>query len=101
MMTMTPQLALSSGTVAAIVVIALVDLFAIFFGLSFARSRRNQRQAEAAATASILGEPAPPVPRPVSRREFFRRSRCWSSRPNSGARPSRSCGRTCAADSVR
>jgi cytochrome b6-f complex iron-sulfur subunit len=71
---MTPPLALSSGTVAAIVVIAVVDLFAIFFGLSFARSRRSQRQAEAAATAAILGEPAPPVPSPVSRREFFRRS---------------------------
>ena len=71
---MTPVLAISSGTVAAIVVIVVIDLFAIFFGLSFARSRRAQRQADAAASAAILGEPAPPVPKPVSRREFFRRS---------------------------
>ena len=52
----------------------VIDLFAIFFGLSFARSRRAQRQADAAASAAILGEPAPPAPKPVSRREFFRRS---------------------------
>jgi cytochrome b6-f complex iron-sulfur subunit len=71
---MTPFLALSSGTVAAIVVIVVLDLFAIFFGLSFARSRRAQRERQAAATAAILGEPAPPAPKPVSRREFFRRS---------------------------
>ena len=71
---MTPVLAVSSGTVAAIVVIVVIDLFAIFFGLSFARSRRAQRQAEAAATAAMLGEPAPTAPKPVSRREFFRRS---------------------------
>lgn len=71
---MTPMLALSSGTVAAIVVIVAIDLFAIVFGLSFARSKRAQREAEAAATAAILGEPAPPAPKPVSRREFFRRS---------------------------
>ena len=71
---MTPLLALSSGTVAVIVVIVVIDLFAIFFGLSFARSRKAQRQADAAAGAAILGEPAPPAPKPVSRREFFRRS---------------------------
>jgi len=71
---MTPVLAISSGTVAAIVVIVVIDLFAIFFGLSFARSRRAQRQADAAASAAILGERAPPAPKPLSRREFFRRS---------------------------
>ncbi len=71
---MTPMLAISSGTVAAIVVIVVIDLFAIFFGLSFARSRRAQREAEAAKTAAMLGEPAPKTPKPVSRREFFRRS---------------------------
>jgi cytochrome b6-f complex iron-sulfur subunit len=70
----TGVLALSSGTIAAIVVIVVIDLFAIFFGLSFARSRRAQRQAQAAETAAILGEPAPAAPKPVSRREFFRRS---------------------------
>ena len=42
---MTTPLAISSGTVAAIVVIVVIDLFAIFFGLSFARSRRAQRGA--------------------------------------------------------
>lgn len=67
-------LAISSGTIAAIVVIAVLDLFAIVFGLSFVRSRRAQRAAEAAATAASLGEPAPKAPKPVSRREFFRRS---------------------------
>ena len=61
---MTPLLAISSGTVAVIVVIVVIDLFAIFFGLSFARSRQAQRQANAAAGAAILGEPAPPTPKP-------------------------------------
>ncbi len=71
---MTPVLAISSGTVAAIVVIGIIDLFAIVFGLSFVRARREQRAAEAAATAAALGQPAPKAPKPVSRREFFRRS---------------------------
>lgn len=71
---MRPILAISSGTIAAIVVIAVLDLFAIVFGLSFARSRRAQRAAERATVAEALGEPAPKAPRPVSRREFFRRS---------------------------
>jgi cytochrome b6-f complex iron-sulfur subunit len=69
-----PFLAISSGTIAAIVVIVVIDLFAIVFGLSFVRARREQRAAEAAATASALGHPAPTAPKPVSRREFFRRS---------------------------
>jgi cytochrome b6-f complex iron-sulfur subunit len=67
-------LAISSGTVAAIVVIVIIDLFAVIFGLSFVRSRREQRAAEEAATAAALGQPAPKAPKPVSRREFFRRS---------------------------
>jgi len=71
---MTSVLAISSGTVAAIVVIVIIDLFAIVFGLSFVRARREQRAAEAAATAAALGEPAPKVQKPLSRREFFRRS---------------------------
>ncbi len=71
---MTPVLALSSGTIAAIVVIVVIDLFAIMFGLSFARSRRAERQAREAETAAMLGEAPPPSPKPVSRREFFRRS---------------------------
>lgn len=71
---MTTVLAISSGTVAAIVVIAVIDLFAIVFGLSFVRARREQRATEAAATAAALGRPAPKGPKPVSRREFFRKS---------------------------
>ena len=39
---MTP-LALSSGTIAALVVILAVDLFAVIFGLSFRRARRAAR----------------------------------------------------------
>jgi cytochrome b6-f complex iron-sulfur subunit len=70
----TPVLAISTGTLVAIVVIGVVDLFAIVFGLSFVRARREQRAAEAAATAEALGQPAPKGPKPVSRREFFRRS---------------------------
>ncbi|HEX6330224.1 MAG TPA: Rieske 2Fe-2S domain-containing protein [Actinomycetota bacterium] len=71
---MTPVLAISTGTLVAIVVIVIVDLFAIAFGLSFLRARREQRAAEAAATAAALGEPAPKAPKPLSRREFFRKS---------------------------
>jgi cytochrome b6-f complex iron-sulfur subunit len=71
---LTPILAISSGTLAAIVVIVILDLFAIAFGLSFVRARREQRAAEAAATAVALGQPAPKAPKPMSRREFFRRS---------------------------
>jgi cytochrome b6-f complex iron-sulfur subunit len=70
----TPVLAISSGTIVAIVVIVVIDLFAIVFGMSFVRARREQRAAEAAATAAALGEPAPKAPKPVSRRDFFRRS---------------------------
>jgi len=70
----TGALAISSGTVAAIVAIVILDLFAIVFGLSFVRARREQRAAEAAATAVALGGPAPKAPKPMSRREFFRRS---------------------------
>lgn len=71
---MSPVLALSSGTIAAIVVIVVLDLFAIVFGLSFRRARREQRAAEAVATAHAFGQPPPKTAKPVSRREFFRRS---------------------------
>jgi len=67
---MTPVLALSSGVVAAIVAVVIIDLFAIAFGLSFVRARKAQRAAEA-------GEPTvsgPTSGKPVSRRDFFRRS---------------------------
>ncbi|MGH2590914.1 MAG: ubiquinol-cytochrome c reductase iron-sulfur subunit [Actinomycetota bacterium] len=71
---MSPTLAISSGTIATIVVIVVIDLFALIFGLSFLRARREQRAAEAAATAAAFGQPAPKGPKPLSRREFFRRS---------------------------
>jgi cytochrome b6-f complex iron-sulfur subunit len=68
-------LALSSGTIAALVVVGIIDLFAIVFGLSFARSRRAERAAAAAPVPGAPGaEPAAKAPKPVSRREFFRRS---------------------------
>ncbi len=71
---MTGVLGISSGTFAAVVIIVIIDLFAIVFGLSFVRARREQHAADAAATATALGEPAPKGPKPMSRREFFRKS---------------------------
>ena len=62
-------LAISSGTVAAIVVVAVLDLFAILFGLSFLRARRAER-----AAAGPAPEGPARGPRPISRRDFFRRS---------------------------
>lgn len=61
-------LALSTGTVAAIVVFVVLDIFAVVFGLSFVRAARAQKAAAAGAPAS---------PRPaasMSRRDFFRKS---------------------------
>jgi cytochrome b6-f complex iron-sulfur subunit len=60
-------LALSSGTIAALLVFVILDIFAVIFGLSFARAHRAAKQAE--------GEPAPAKPvKAISRRDFFRRS---------------------------
>jgi cytochrome b6-f complex iron-sulfur subunit len=68
-------LAISSGTLAALVVILVVDLFAVVFGLSFVRARRAaQPPAGVGGAAAARGEPAPKAPPPVTRREFFRRS---------------------------
>ena len=67
---MTGLVAFSTGTIAAIVAVVVVDLFAIFLGLSIVRSRR----AAAAADGAVAGVPAPKAPKPVSRREFFRKS---------------------------
>jgi cytochrome b6-f complex iron-sulfur subunit len=61
-------LALSSGTIAVLLVLGALNLFAIVFGLSFLRRDRKIREAEAG-----LDEGAKPV-RTVSRRDFFRRS---------------------------
>ncbi|MGH2659826.1 MAG: hypothetical protein ACRDHS_09220, partial [Actinomycetota bacterium] len=72
---MSPVLALSTGTVAALVVIVVIDLFAVVFGLSFVRARRAARAEVAAPGAPpVRGEAPPKAPRPVTRREFFRRS---------------------------
>ena len=72
---MTPMLAISNETLVVLIVIVVIDLFAIVFGLSFVRARRREREAEVAETAAILGEaPAPRTGKPVSRRAFFRRS---------------------------
>jgi cytochrome b6-f complex iron-sulfur subunit len=70
----TPVVALSGGTIAAIGVVLVVDIFAIVFGLSFARARRAQRIAEASGTPIPLEAPTGAARPVVSRREFFRRS---------------------------
>jgi hypothetical protein len=57
-------LALSSSTIAVIVVLIFVDLFAIFFGLSFLRQTRAARAGE---------QPALPG-KVLSRRDFQRRA---------------------------
>ena len=65
---MRPVLGISNGVIAALVVVFIVDLFAVMFGLSFIRARKARRAAEA-------GVPEGPVtPKPVSRRDFLRRS---------------------------
>jgi cytochrome b6-f complex iron-sulfur subunit len=62
-------LAVSTGLVAAIVVLVVLDLFAIAFGLSFVRARRAQDEARAAGGPPPVEKPAPAL----SRRDFFRR----------------------------
>ena len=96
---MTPVLGLSSGTIAAIVVVVVLDLFAIVFGLSFMRARKAQRAAETADLPGVLA-PQPPAkaPKPISRREFFRKSLIFLA-PGLRSRvrrrvASRSCGRS-------
>jgi cytochrome b6-f complex iron-sulfur subunit len=64
------MLAISTPTLAVIGVLAVLDLFAIFFGLGFMRARRAQREA-AGAAPGVAPAKAPP---PVTRRDFFRRS---------------------------
>ncbi|HEX5950881.1 MAG TPA: Rieske 2Fe-2S domain-containing protein [Actinomycetota bacterium] len=67
---MTPVVAISSGVIAAIVAVVVIDLFAIVFGLSFVRARRAERAAEAGLPVSEVTRTS----KPVSRRDFFRRS---------------------------
>jgi cytochrome b6-f complex iron-sulfur subunit len=61
-------LALSTGMTVALIVLIAVDIFAIVFGLGFARANKAAK-----AKAAGLEEPAKPV-KAVSRRDFFRRS---------------------------
>ena len=61
-------LALSNGVIAAIIVFVVLDIFAIIFGLSFARAAKEQR-----ATADGTPVRARPVAA-MSRRDFFRKS---------------------------
>ncbi|MFL5768199.1 MAG: ubiquinol-cytochrome c reductase iron-sulfur subunit [Actinomycetota bacterium] len=58
---MTPLLSISTGTLALIVIVLIVDIFVIMFLVSFNRSRRR-------GTEEGKG------PKPISRREFLRRS---------------------------
>jgi len=61
-------LALSTGTVAAIVIFIALDIFAVVFGLSFLRAAKAQK-------AATEGAPAPTKPvASMSRRDFFRKS---------------------------
>jgi cytochrome b6-f complex iron-sulfur subunit len=63
-------LALSTGLLAAIVVLVVLDIFAVVFGLSFARARRAAQREQAVAARAAA--PHKPV-KTVSRRDFFRR----------------------------
>lgn len=58
-------LALSTGTVAAIVIFIALDIFAIVFGLSFLRAAKAQKAVDEGAPA-----PAKPV-HSMTRRDFF------------------------------
>ncbi len=71
------MLAVSGGTLAAILVVVAIDLFALLFGLAFIRVRRAERVPAGTAAAGLPAPeevPSPTAPRPLSRREFFRRS---------------------------
>jgi cytochrome b6-f complex iron-sulfur subunit len=68
-------LAISGSTVAVLAIVLIVDLFAIMFGLSFLRARRADRAAQTGIAAPATGpEASRKAPKPVSRRDFFRRS---------------------------
>jgi hypothetical protein len=84
---MSPVVAISTGTLAAIVVIFVIDLFAVMFGLSFVRARKaSARRASpprgAANSSRDMATSAGPC------------SRSSSSPPSSAAPLSPSCGRT-------
>lgn len=60
-------LAITSTTVIVIVVLVVVDLFALFFALSFLRANRATREPARPDQAIVPGGP-----KPVTRRDFFR-----------------------------
>ena len=66
-------LAISTPTVAVLVVVVILDVFAVVLGLSFMRAHRAQRAAIAAAPGMPVGASVR-TSKPVSRRDFFRRS---------------------------
>ena len=61
-------LALSNGVIAAIIVFLVLDIFAVVFGLSFARAAKDQKAAADGVPARTRPVPA------MSRRDFFRKS---------------------------
>ncbi len=67
------MLALSTGVWAAIAALAVIDLFAITFGLSFMRARKAA-SAQAQALPGVPGEPPAKSPKPIARRDFLSRS---------------------------
>jgi cytochrome b6-f complex iron-sulfur subunit len=69
-------LAISSGTLAAIIAVVILDVFAIVFGLSFVRARRSEREATETGVASRRDTTEEPkkTSQPVTRRAFFRDS---------------------------
>jgi cytochrome b6-f complex iron-sulfur subunit len=72
---MTGALAISQGVVAVIVVVLILNLFTVILAISFVRARRSQSAMARAAAGAQPRAPAEPKkgPKPVTRREFFRR----------------------------
>jgi cytochrome b6-f complex iron-sulfur subunit len=75
---MTGSLAISQSVIAVIVVVLVLNLFTVILALSFLRARRAQAALARAAAGAQPRAAAPPAerkgPKPVTRREFFRRS---------------------------
>jgi cytochrome b6-f complex iron-sulfur subunit len=72
---MTALLALSTGLIAAIVVLVAIVLFAVAFFVVSLRNYQRQQEVLAESRARAAGLPAPPRKSPaVSRRDFFRKS---------------------------
>jgi cytochrome b6-f complex iron-sulfur subunit len=71
----TAPLALSTGIVAAIVVLVAIVLFAVAFFVVSLRNYQRQQEVLAETRARAAGLPSPPRRSPaVSRRDFFRKS---------------------------